>query len=141
MCGTQLFCVSLQHTASTSDLGARYSTLFLENWPTTMPRFNGTQCIPNIPMLVHKYSPQVFTVCSGPGNQPPTHQAGCRKPGQDWARYTAVHGFDISTFARCPVSVMQLGNGDPGRMLDIKALAMFKQQLANLRMLPLRSVG
>ena len=36
---------------------------------------------------------------------------------------------------------MQLGNGDPGRMLDIKALAMFKQQLANLRMLPLRSVG
>ena len=49
--------------------------------PPTMPRFNGTQCIPNIPMLVHKYSPQVFTVCSGPGNQPPTHQAGCRKPG------------------------------------------------------------
>ena len=57
MCGTQLFCVSLQHTASTSDLGARYCSLFLENWPTTMPRFNGTQCIPMHPNA----SSQVFT--------------------------------------------------------------------------------
>ena len=52
-----------------------YCTLFLEHWPT-MPRFNGTQCIPiylniseYIPMLIHKIS-QIFTLCSGPGNQP-----------------------------------------------------------------------